>query len=476
MAESETESADHSPYVTAIRFVAPLLIIAVGIGTLSVFGQRETPPRNTGSGDDAVIVETARVEAFDGTFDLRLDGEAVSYALIQVGAEVAGRVSDKPDRIRGGKVIGQGELLFQLDDAEYKLVVERLTVDLRKAGEDIIAADIDLANVRALQRLSEEQWALEKTRLARAERLIGQNAANNADVDAARREELAARNSLQSLRNQDRALEQKKKTLQTQRDLVDTQLREAELNLRRTSVKAPVTGSVVGDTKQVGDYVRAGDRMLVLSDSSRMEVKCNLRIDELVWVWRQAGQGKFPEATKSESSPQSAQERLKALAARIEMPKTPVQVLADFEGHEIRWDGVLSRYEGTGLDPETRTAPVRILVDRPTESRMTDSRGIPPSMPPPALTSGMFVRVRIPIRSPNPLLQLPAKALRPGGQVWVVDDAKLRIVEVDVARELNDFVLLRLESTTLKAGDRVITSPLATVHDGMHVQSAKPND
>lgn len=474
MTAPENSSAEHSPYMTALRFIVPLLIIAVGVGTFRVFGEREKTPRKVGSGDDAVIVETANVEHFEGTFDLRLNGEAVSYALVQVGAEVGGRVSNKPDRVRGGTLVRKGESLFQLDPTEYQLAIASLTAQLRKADADVIAADVELDNVRTLQRLSEEQWALEKTRLARAQRLIGQNVANNADLDAARRDELAARNSLQTLRNQDRSLEQKKKTLQAAKELVEAQLREAELNLLRTSVTAPVTGSVVGDTAQIGDFVRKGDRMIVLSDSSRMEVKCNLRIDELVWVWRQAGRGRSSlTAAKSESDvPEDA---LRAYAARIELPKTTVEVLFDFEGHEIRWDGVLSRFDGTGLDPKTRTAAALVLVDRPADARVTDSQGKQQSMSPPSLMSGMFVRIRIPIKSPDPLLRLPAGSLRPGGFVWAVVDGKLRILDVDVAREIDDVVLLRAASVALKPGDRVVTSPLATVREGMSIREAKLN-
>ena len=71
---------------------------------------------------------------------------------------------------------------------------------------------------------------------------------------------------------------------------------------------------------------------------------------------------------------------------------------------------------------------------------------------PPSLLSGMFVKVRIPIESRQELLRIPTEALRPHGEVWAVVDQKLQKVTVDVARELDDFVLLRATGSPIAAG------------------------
>ena len=151
----------------------------------------------------------------------------------------------------------------------------------------------------------------------------------------------------------------------------------------------------------------------------------------------------------------------------------------EFEGDEIVWDGMLTRYEGTGLDTATRTAPVRVLVENPRHARLFSADGQSPLIrpdggrliDPPSLLSGMFVKVRIPIESRQELLRIPTEALRPHGEVWAVVDQKLQKVTVDVARELDDFVLLRAAGSPITAGAQVITSPLATVRNGMPVTS-----
>lgn len=80
--------------------------------------------------------------------------------------------------------------------------------------------------------------------------------------------------------------------------------------------------------------------------------------------------------------------------------------------------------------------------------------------------------VRIPIDSPVPSLQVPAESIRPGEQLWVARDGKLRVVTISLVCVDGDTALVRQEGGLLKAGDEVIVSPLASVRDGMNITTA----
>ena len=153
---------------------------------------------------------------------------------------------------------------------------------------------------------------------------------------------------------------------------------------------------------------------------------------------------------------------------QFEIPNVPVEVAYEFRGVEYLWDGVLSRYDGTGLDPATRTIPCRVRVDEPTKVRVGGD-GVAGAVAPPTLFSGMYVKVRIPIDSPLPMLEIPIESLRPGGEVWVVRDNALAILQADVARVADVVALLRFTSSGPQPGDRIITSPVAAVKDGLPV-------
>ena len=123
------------------------------------------------------------------------------------------------------------------------------------------------------------------------------------------------------------------------------------------------------------------------------------------------------------------------------------------------------------MDRATRMFPCRVIVEAPEKTRVKSPDGSP-QVSPPTLLSGMYVTVRIPIDSPVPLLQVPAESIRPGGQLWVVRDGKLKVVSISLVRVDGDLALVRQDEQTLKARDVVIVSPLASVTDGMPVSIA----
>jgi hypothetical protein len=82
----------------------------------------------------------------------------------------------------------------------------------------------------------------------------------------------------------------------------------------------------------------------------------------------------------------------------------------------------------------------------------------------------MFVTVRIPVTPPEPLLKIPAEAIRPGETVWVNNQDRLQVVHVVVADTRDDFVLVKQSRTTLTTADRVVVSPLAAVQQDMLIR------
>lgn len=112
--------------------------------------------------------------------------------------------------------------------------------------------------------------------------------------------------------------------------------------------------------------------------------------------------------------------------------------------------------------------PCRVIVDAPEKTRVRATSRTT-SISPPILLSGMYVTVRIPIDSPVPLLRVPAESIRPGGQLWIVREGKLKIVAISLVRVDGDSAIVRQEGSALQADDQVIISPLASITDGMAV-------
>ncbi len=150
----------------------------------------------------------------------------------------------------------------------------------------------------------------------------------------------------------------------------------------------------------------------------------------------------------------------------------PVTINYQLAGNTYTWDGVLSRAEGTGIDERTRTLPCLVRVDNPNSVSMGGGAGAQPIAGPRALTRGMFVTVQVHTEPAQPLLEVPEQAVRPGNRVWAVRDGKLIVAELPVAAIVGGKVLIPPSGAPLKAGDRVVTSPLTAATPGMSVRVA----
>lgn len=468
------------------NILGSLLILGLGVFGLVYFGRSPEVPTETSSSDASVapLVETSEISAREEPFHLDINGEAATWRVLTVGAEVTGRILNKSDVSRSGTFVNQGDVLFEIDPVNYRLDLERLEARVMQAQEELRAIEVDRENTELLRRLAEEDQTLQAQHLKRIRELNRQGASSDAELDAATRQELTARNSLQLQTNQLNALIQSKRTREASLKLAQAELERTQVDLQRCTVRSPITGRIVDDLKEEGDYVKPGDTLVHVSDSGRMEVKCSLKDEELSWIWQQEkNQNPIPIETSETShalnknqnasdgpTPSNAnasdpEERKKD---PFQMPKVPCEIAFEFEGVETIWDGYLSRYEGTGMDRTTRMFPCRVIVDQPERTRVRGNNGSLP-VSPPTLLSGMYVTVRIPIQSSVPLIEVPAEALRPGEQIWIVRSGKLQVISVRLVRVEGDTALIRHQEERILPGDRVVISPLASVVDGMEV-------
>ena len=455
--------------------VGSILILGLGVFGLLFFGRSPEVPTDTSrlnASAVAPLVETAEVKVWDQPFHLDIDGEAATYRVLTVGAEVTGRVLMKSESSRSGTFVNKGDVLFEIDAVNYQLDEQRLEARVDQAQEELRAIEVDMGNVSTLLTLAKEDNELQKDHMERMRSLFNRKATSETEMDNATRLELTARNAVQMQQNQLNTLAQSKKTKEAALKLAQAELERTRVDLQRCKVTSPIAGRIVDDMKEEGDYVKPGDELVHVSDSSRMEVKCSLKGDELAWVWQHGQQMNAPPIQTSETAvAESAASGDSRKTDPFKMPNVPCEIAFDFEGVETVWDGYLSRYEGTGMDRATRMFPCRVIVEQPEKTRVKSLKGAK-SISPPTLLSGMYVTVRIPIDSPVPLLQVPAESLRPGEQLWVVRDGHLKVVTISLVRVDGDMALVRQEGGLLKAGDQVIVSPLASVSENMKVTTA----
>ena len=206
-------------------------------------------------------------------------------------------------------------------------------------------------------------------------------------------------------------------------------LRKALLNLERTRLAAPFNGRVSQENVDIGQYVSIAQPLASLFSTEAAEIVVPLDDAALYWFY-------VPGFTPGTG------------------PGAAVKISARIAGRALTWSGRVVRAEGK-LDERTRMINVVVHVDKPYATR-------------PPLAVGLFVTAQIQGRTLENATVIPRAALREDSRVWVVDgEGRLNFRRVTVARLGSRHAII---SSGLKDGERVVTSSLNIVTDGMKVR------
>ncbi len=444
---------------TILHWTAPLLILGAGIAIFMALGKQPPPPRVESAADAAVPVQTAVVLPQEEGIDVVTDGVVVPIREVTLAAEVAGRVVMKSPACQAGEHVSKGTLLLQIDPRDYELDVERLEREVRQAALAIEEVDEEIKQNAESLALAQRQVELARREVARLDTLKAGRIVTESEHERAVRDELTASNALSGFDGQRRVLAKRRNRLIEAKSLAGTNLERAQLDLARTKVVAPVDGMVVEELAEQDSFVAKGMPLVTLEDTSAAEVKASLRMDEVARIW--SGRAGVEAAT----SP-----------GPYDLPPTRATVIYTLGDRQYQWQGVLARQEGRGLDEKTRTLPCRVLVHNPAGVEALDRYGaVMPQLPagaPRTLLRGMFVEVRVHVENDGGLVSIPEEAQRPTGDVWVMRGGTLVIVRPRALAVTGGRVIFDGVESGLLPGDRVVTSQLTNVRDGMAIVEA----
>ena len=429
------------------HIVLPLLILSVGVGGMYAFYISKRSPDKKDRSAKVPRIEVARITGVEdplvadevrgatvepaGSDEFRYgiytDGFVVPHRQIQLAAEITGKVKSKTGACEVGRFVNKGDVLFTIDSEEAIIEFDRLTEEMNQADLSLEELHVERASLEKILKLQEEDLALQLKEKVRAENLKKSGAGTTSAIDRALKNVIVAENARLSTESQLNVLASKAATLASTKQLVKKRRDRAQLDKDRAVVTAPFAGMIVEEHVETDSFIQRGSVMVTMEDTKQSEIRCNLRMDELYWIWAQVDDSAQQGADNSEAA------ALGGIAH--ELPETPVEVTYEINGTKYRWDGVLNRYDGLGLDEKTRTVPCRIDVLEPVGKIATEHGGKlasensplarspstgPPSTEPSTLTlvRGMYVNLRIKVRPMEAMLRLPENAIRPGDEVF----------------------------------------------------------
>ncbi|MFK7821254.1 MAG: efflux RND transporter periplasmic adaptor subunit [Planctomycetaceae bacterium] len=440
-----------------LRLAVSVAIIAAGIFGMLSFGQGQPPQKAAVEDAEAELVQAVDVVLHEGELDIEVDGVVVPFREIQIAAEVAGKITFKSEDCRTGNFVEANAPLVRIDQETYALEVDRLKKQKKETEQNLEELAVEVANSENLIKIAKDDLKLRESQFARQQRLgrVG----TKSDLENAQQAVLQSQNSLATLENQKRLLTKRKARLETGKDLAVIQLSRAQLDLNRTEIKAPVSGVIVSEMIEKDSFVQRGAQLITIEDTSHVEVRCNLTMDELYRLW-QATDDAPPDPNSIKTN------------QAYDIPNAKVSIMYELAGRTFVWAGRLGRFDGIGLDERTRTVPCRIVVDHPNEVKELKEMDslVETKNGPRALVRGMYVNASIHTNPSAQFVRIPEAAVRPGNKVWLVRDGILAIRSVTVAGVVGDDIIVDAEASDIRPMERAIISPLTEAISGMPVK------
>ena len=391
--------------------------------------------------EQAPLVETIALTASSGTIPVIASGTVQPREEIQIAAQVSGRIVYVNPAFREGGLVSANSALLKIDDSDF-------VNQVRIARADVAAQEVAVLQAREEFEIAQDELSRFNRREANggAAALIDRNdyasrflppenlASASSEPDAALGEPNVVTTGLATREPQLRSAEAAKAR-------ASANLAVAELALSRTVIRAPFRALVQDEAASVGALVQAGQSLGSIAATSSLEVRLSLTPDEAALI---------PGLLTASRS------------------NIPADVFYEYGGITYRWTAFVERADAT-LDSGTRNVEIFLRVPFPASGgRPADEGAAENSTRAPPLLIGAFVNAEINGSFAGSYAEIPATALRPGNEIWVVREGKLAILPVRVIQRRDEIAYVATPS--LAEGGRLVTSSLTAPANGMQVR------
>lgn len=424
--------------------LAILLPLTLGIAVVVLAVSLRTDPARDTTREDTYGVLVIEAPSLPWRPRATGFGEARPARTWRAVAEVPGRVEARHAELETGAILPAGTPLFQIDRTDYELAMREAEASIAARQAQIEELEARRGNLERSLEIERRRLAVAERELERQQRLLEQNSVSQAELDRQEREYLQQRQAVQELENSLARIPAERRRLEAELDRDRARRQQAERDLARTRIIAPLDLRVSAVQAEQGQYVGAGEILMAGDDVGASEVEAGVPVQQFRGILRPV--------ERADDAPAAQLDELLAamnLSAEIRLRGSGTSEPV------ARWPARVDRISDA-IDPRTRTVGVVAVVDRPY------AKARPPEQPP--LVKGMYVEVRF-CAPPRPeAVVLPRTALHEG-RVYVVDgDDRLQIRTPGIRFRHGGFVVV---DDGIAAGERVVVSDPVPAIGGM---------
>lgn len=374
----------------------PLAILAGAGAAVAVLFKTAPKVERTSDSRPMPVVEAVPAEETPVERVVEAFGTVIPARQVEIYPEVSGRIVEVHSALEPGGIIPAGDTLIKIDPEEYELA-------LAHAQGGLAEAEAALQVEQGRQLVARREWELFGKDLPNAE--LGQ-----------------------ALALREPQLRQAEARIASALSVV----KQAQLDLKRTEIKAPFDVLVLHENVDKGQYVSPGSAIALLVGSEAFWVQAKVLAAHLDAVLQMTGD-----------------------QAR------PVRIYSEVQGpHQEPVPGKLLRHLGQ-VDPDGRMAQILIEVHDPLGLDTEAPRHHP-------LALNTYVRAELDAGTLEGAVTIPRQALRENDEIWVVDgENRLQTREAEVLWRQVELVAV---SNIFGPGERVVVSPVGDLLPGMEVR------
>ncbi len=382
-------------------------LFALALAVISVCGCKKA--ENSGS-MPLPVVSAITVVQKDLPWNIEYPAQVAGSLEIQIRAQVGGILQAR--LYNEGEYVTEGTQLFQIDDKEYKVALDK--------------AKGSLAQAEAEERRTQRTYA-------RMKRLRADNAVSQQDYD----------NALSAY-----------ETAQANVKVAKAGVSDAEINLGYTKVTAPISGIAGKEAQSVGSLISpAGESGFLTTMVQINPLYVNFSMPSRQFEKLSAGfiSGQISIGTEEQQDKLAAEQYRRTAAADAPLY---VEVLLN-NGKIYPEKGKIIFFDSTE-NTQTSSLAMKAEFANPKNSR--------------ALMPGQFVRVRLVGATYKNAILIPSSAVlnTAQGMLAYVIDANDTIVSRPIQAQLQEDMYIVTDG--LKAGDRIVSEGLIKVRPGQTVK------
>ena len=369
------------------------ILLTTGAITAFIFLTEPTASQSGATKETAMLVDIAEVQR--GTFQPTIvaTGNVQPAEDIMLSPRVGGEIIRRAEGFTPGGFVKKGEILLQIDPADY-----RNTLQLQESA--LQQAKADLAIEQGRQDVAQQDYELVDELVAMEDKNL---VLREPQLNAVKAQVKAAQASVN----------------------------QAELNLRRTTIRAPFDAHVLTRNANLGSQVAPGDNLGRLVGMDEYWVVVTLPLSKLPYI-SLPGEGRMGSAVR--------------IVDRKAWPEGAYRT------------GYVQQLIGA-LEDQTRLARLLVSVPDPL-AYQNDTL--------PALMINSFVETSIQANELSGIVRLSRDYIRENETVWVMEEGRLSIREVNVTFMDAEHAYI---SNGLQDSDQIVTTNLSTVADGARLRT-----